>query len=91
MPVTFGMNDSGQRVVALSDLMNERHEIDAFIKASELPIEGEASDRVGIVGVVRRFPTAPEMRAQLRTGYLLTVPFFLLLFVGFVLIIFAVH
>lgn len=91
MPVVYGMNDSGQRVVALSDLMNERHEIDAFIKVSKLPIEGEASDRLGIVGVVRRFPMAPEMRAQLRTGFLLSLPFFLLLIVGLLLIIFAVH
>jgi hypothetical protein len=91
MPVIYGMNDSGQRVVALSELMNERHEIDAFIKVSELPIEGEASERIGVVGVVRRFPMAPEMRSQLRTGFLVSVPFFLLMIAGLLLIFFAVH
>jgi hypothetical protein len=91
VPVTYGLNRSGQRVVGLSELVNEPQEIDAFIGMSGLPLEGETPERLGMVGLVMRFPLAPEARAQLRIGFLLAAPFALLLVVGLLLITFAVH
>jgi hypothetical protein len=91
VPVTYGLNRSGQRVVGLSELVNEPQEIDAFIGMSGLPLEGETPERLGMVGLVMRFPLAPEARAQLRIGFPLAAPFALLLVVGLLLIAFAVH
>jgi hypothetical protein len=91
MPIIYGMNDSGQRVIALSGLMNEPRDIDAFIEASGLPVQGRASDRIGIAAVVKRFPMAPEMHSQVWQGLLVAVPFVLFMVAGVLIIIFAVH
>jgi hypothetical protein len=91
MPVTYGLNDSGQRVVLLSTLVNEPGEIEAFIRASALPVKDEAAEAAGAFGLSRRFPMAPDARAQLRQGLLLTLPFLLFLVVGLVFIFLRVQ
>lgn len=91
MPTTYGVNGSGQRVVVLSELMNDPQEIDAFIRMSGLPIDAGVPDRLGPVRIIRRFPPAPEMRAQLRSGLIFAAPLVLLLVIGLPLIFLAVH
>jgi hypothetical protein len=90
-PVAYGLNESGQRVVSLSTLANDRREIDAFIKASALPVSDEAPEPGGVIGLGRRFPMAPEARAQVQQGLLLLLPFLLLLVAGLVYIFVKVH
>jgi hypothetical protein len=90
-PVAYGLNESGQRVVSLSTLANERGEIDAFIKASALPVSDEAPESGGVIGQGRRFPMAPEARAQVQHELLLLLPFVLFLVAGLVYIIATVH
>ncbi len=89
VPVVYGINDFGQRLIALHSWTNETGEIDALIAVSAIPVE--TLDQVGIMSLNKRFPMAPEVVAQQRRNLLVAGPLVLLLIVGLVLLTLAVH
>ena len=91
MPVIFGLDDSGRRVVALSPWYYDQGEMSAFVAESGLPVEGDELARVGTIGALRRFPMAAELRRQLWIGVAISLPMALIYVVGLVLILIAVR
>jgi hypothetical protein len=64
VPVIVGVAETGRRSLVLSPIMYPQVDIDSFLAASGLPVEGDWSDRVGRFSIRKRWPGSKDMRRK---------------------------
>lgn len=64
LPVIVGVNEAGKRSLALTPVIYPQFDIDRFVAASGLPVEGDWSDRVARFSVRKRWPGSKDTRGQ---------------------------
>jgi hypothetical protein len=64
VPVIVAVNETGQRSLLLSPIFYPQADIDSFLAASGLPVEGDWSDRVGRFSMPKRWPGSKDTRRQ---------------------------
>jgi hypothetical protein len=64
VPVVVGINGTGRRSLFLTPIVYPQADIDSFLAASGLPIEGDWSERVGRFSVRKRWPGSKDTRRQ---------------------------
>jgi hypothetical protein len=84
VPVIVGVNEAGKRSLALTPVIYPQVEIDRFVAASGLPVEGDWSERVARFSIRKRWPGSKDTRRQGWMAARMMVPPVLLLMGGFV-------
>jgi hypothetical protein len=84
VPVVVGINETGRRSLFLTPIYYPQADIDSFLAASGLPIEGDSSERVGRFSLRKRWPGSKDTRRQGWMAARMMVPAVLLLMGGFV-------
>jgi hypothetical protein len=79
LPVIVGLNEAGKRSLALTPVIYPQVDIDRFVAASGLPIEGDWSERVGRFSIRKRWPGSKDTRRQGWMAARMTVPALLLM------------
>jgi hypothetical protein len=62
--VVVGINETGRRSLFLTPIYYPQADIDSFLAASGLPIEGDWSERVGRFSIRKRWPGSKDTRRQ---------------------------
>jgi hypothetical protein len=84
VPVVVGINDTGRRSLFLTPIFYPQADLDSFLAASGLPIEGDWSERVGRFSIRKRWPGSKDTRRQGWIAAAVMLPPALLLMGGFV-------
>jgi hypothetical protein len=79
VPVIVGVNEAGKRSLFLTPVIYPQFEIDRFVAASGLPVEGDWSERVGRFSLRKRWPGSRDTRRQGWMAARMMVPAALLL------------
>jgi hypothetical protein len=84
VPLVVGINGTGELSLLLTPLYYPQADIDSFLAASGLPIEGDWSERVGRFSIRKRWPGSKDTRRQGWIAAAVMLPTALLLMGGFV-------
>jgi hypothetical protein len=79
VPVIVGVTETGRRSLFLTPIFYPQADIDSFLAASGLPIEGDWSERVGRFSIRKRWPGSKDTRRQGWMAARMTVPALLLM------------
>src|ERR1035437_1497827 len=77
-PFIVAGDETGQRSLMLSPIFYPQADIDSFLAASGLPVEGHWSEREGRFRVPKRWPGSGDTRRQSWIGMAQLLPFLLL-------------
>jgi hypothetical protein len=64
VPVIVALNEAGKQSLALTPFIYPQADIDRFLAVSELPVDGDWSDRVARFSVRKRWPGSRDTRRQ---------------------------
>jgi hypothetical protein len=91
VPVVVGINETGRRSLFLTPVLYPQADIDSFLAASALPVEGDWSERVARFSIRKRWRGSKDTRRQGWIAATVVLPPVLLLTGGVVAAAILVH